>query len=160
MGLFVDLLVSMRVVIQKVRFSSVTVAETVVGAIDHGLLILLGITHDDNTDDIAWLIRKITRLRIFEDEQGKMNRSVVDVEGGILVVSQFTLYADCRKGNRPSFIRSAPPDISIPLYEQFVATLKAEFDGPVATGEFGAMMDVQLLNEGPVTIILDSKENR
>jgi len=120
--------------------------------------VLLGVTHADEQKDIDWLIKKITQLRIFNDDAGKMNLSVKDIGGDILVVSQFTLYADSKKGNRPSYIRSAPPEISIPMYENFVELLQLGFDGKVATGEFGAMMEVSLLNEGPVTIILDSKE--
>jgi D-aminoacyl-tRNA deacylase len=148
----------MRAVIQRVQQASVTIAGETVGAIGQGLLVLLGVTHDDTAADIDWLLKKIVQLRIFSDAEGKMNLSVEDVKGGILVVSQFTLYADAKKGNRPSYIRSAPPAVSIPLYEQFVATLRARFAGPVATGQFGAMMDVALVNDGPVTIILDSRQ--
>lgn len=148
----------MRAVIQRVRFSKVEVAGQIVGEIPAGLLVLLGITHDDSASDIDWLVRKIPQLRIFNDDQGKMNLSVQDVGGDILVISQFTLYANSRKGNRPSYIRSAPPEISIPLYEAFVDTLRQQFSGQVATGEFGADMAVSLLNDGPVTIILDSRD--
>jgi D-tyrosyl-tRNA(Tyr) deacylase len=116
------------------------------------------VTHDDTATDIDWLLKKLVQLRIFSDADGKMNLSVEDVQGGILVVSQFTLYADAKKGNRPSYIRSAPPAVSVPLYEQFVATLRSRFAGPVATGSFGAMMAVSLVNDGPVTIILDSRQ--
>ncbi|MEZ4849042.1 MAG: D-aminoacyl-tRNA deacylase [Bacteroidia bacterium] len=149
----------MRAVIQRVSFSKVEVEGEVVGEIPQGLMVLLGITHEDNEDDIAWMIKKITQLRIFNDEAGKMNLSVQDVGGDILVISQFTLYANAKKGNRPSYIRSAPPDISIPLYEKFLEQLRVSFSGKVATGEFGASMQVSLLNNGPVTIILDSRED-
>lgn len=148
----------MRAVIQRVQQASVTIAGEQVGAIGQGLLLLLGVTHDDTAADIDWLLKKVVQLRIFNDTEGKMNLSVEDVGGGILVVSQFTLYADAKKGNRPSYIRSAPPAVSVPLYEQFVASLRERFTGPVATGQFGAMMDVSLINDGPVTIILDSRQ--
>ncbi|MEL6651758.1 MAG: D-aminoacyl-tRNA deacylase [Bacteroidota bacterium] len=149
----------MRVVIQRVQHSKVVVAGETIGEIGKGLMVLLGITQEDGQADIDWLVKKITKMRIYNDEAGKMNLSVEDIGGDILVVSQFTLYADARKGNRPSYIRSAKPDISIPLYEQFVKTLRTQFSGEVSTGEFGAMMEVSLLNDGPVTIILDSKES-
>ena len=149
----------MRAVIQRVSFSKVEVEGEVVGEIPQGLMVLLGITHEDNEDDIAWMIKKITQLRIFNDEAEKMNLSVQDVGGDILVISQFTLYANAKKGNRPSYIRSAPPDISIPLYEKFLEQLRVSFSGKVATGEFGASVQVSLLNNGPVTIILDSRED-
>ncbi|MDW3649464.1 MAG: D-aminoacyl-tRNA deacylase [Bacteroidia bacterium] len=148
----------MRAVIQRVSHSKVVVEGRTTGEIEKGLLVLLGVTHADERADIDWLIKKITNLRIFNDEQGKMNLSVKDIGGDILVVSQFTLYADAKKGNRPSYIRSAPPEVSIPMYENFVELLALNFEGKVATGEFGAMMEVSLLNDGPVTIILDSKE--
>lgn len=148
----------MRLVIQKVSRAKVTVDDRITGAISQGLLVLLGIHHEDSAEDMEWLIKKLTQLRIFADAEGKMNLSVQDVGGGILVVSQFTLFADCKKGNRPSFIRSAKPDIAIPLYEAFLAQLRSKFSGPVETGEFGAMMDVELVNDGPVTIILDSRQ--
>lgn len=148
----------MRAVIQRVSRASVTVAGNTIGEIGQGLLVLLGVTHDDIAADSEWLIKKIVQLRIFNDTEGKMNLSVEDVTGGILVVSQFTLYADAKKGNRPSYIRSAPPTVSVPLYEEFLQMLRQRFQGPIATGEFGAMMDVSLLNDGPVTIILDSRQ--
>lgn len=148
---------NMRVVVQRVTVSKVEIAGQVSGEIEQGLMVLLGITHDDDEKDMDWLIKKITKLRIFKDDQDKMNLSVEDVGGGMLVVSQFTLFASSKKGNRPSFTRSAHPDIAIPLYEQFIAKLKAAFSGPIQTGEFGANMQVSLLNDGPVTIILDSK---
>ena len=148
----------MRAVIQRVGRASVTVAGNTIGEIGQGLLVLLGVTHDDSAVDSEWLIKKIVQLRIFNDADGKMNLSVEDVAGGILVVSQFTLFADAKKGNRPSYIRSAPPAVSVPLYEEFLQMLRQRFQGPIATGEFGAMMDVSLLNDGPVTIILDSRQ--
>ena len=148
----------MRAVIQRVTQANVVIDGMVQGAIEQGLLVLLAVTHDDTRQDIDWMIRKIIQLRIFNDPDGKMNLSVQDIGGGLLVVSQFTLYADSKKGNRPSYIRSAPPAVAIPLYEEFLATLRQQFSGPVATGSFGADMAVSLLNDGPVTIILDSKE--
>lgn len=148
----------MRAVIQRVQHARVEVEGTTTGAIEQGLLVLLGITHDDQQTDIDWLVNKLIKLRIFTDEAGKMNRSVQDVGGGLLVVSQFTLYGNVKKGHRPSYTRSAPPDVSVPLYEQFLTSLRTAFSGPVATGEFGAKMAVSLLNDGPVTIILDSHQ--
>jgi len=147
----------MRVLIQRVSSASVTIEGKVSGEIDQGLLILLGIEEADTSEDIDWLCGKITRLRIFSDEDGLMNRSVVDIDGGLLVVSQFTLYASTKKGNRPGFTRSAKPDISIPLYEQFVKTLAFTAVRQVETGEFGADMQVALVNDGPVSIWMDSK---
>lgn len=147
----------MRVVVQRVSRASVTIDDRVSGKIDRGLLILVGVEEADGEEDAKWLAGKIVRQRIFEDDQGLMNRSVVDVDGGILAVSQFTLFASTKKGNRPSFIRSAKPDVSKPLYEFFVGELEKESGKPVATGEFGAMMDVELNNDGPVTIVMDSK---
>lgn len=147
----------MRVVIQRVSEASVTVDGRITGAIEHGLLILLGIEDADEQEDIDWLCRKIVNLRIFNDEDGVMNRSVMDVDGGLLVVSQFTLHASTRKGNRPSYIRASKPDIAIPIYETFVAGLSQLARWPVATGVFGADMKVRLLNDGPVTIYMDSK---
>jgi D-tyrosyl-tRNA(Tyr) deacylase len=148
----------MRAVIQRVRQASVEVDGEITGAIGPGLLILLGITHGDGPEDVAWLTRKITALRIFNDEEGKMNLSVLDTGGSLLVVSQFTLYADSQKGNRPSYTRSAPPDVAIPLYESCIDALNKICPRPVATGRFGADMAVTLLNDGPVTILLDSKQ--
>lgn len=148
----------MRALIQRVREASVTIDGQIHGAIEEGILVLLGITHDDTTRDIDWLIRKITNLRIFNDEAGKMNVSVKDVKGGLLVISQFTLFADAKKGNRPSYTKSAPPAVAIPLYEEFLERLQTSFSGLIATGEFGADMKVSLLNDGPVTIMLDSQE--
>ncbi len=146
----------MRVVVQRVRRARVTVGDEVVGEIGQGLLVLLGVTHDDTSDDARWLAEKSIGLRIFADDEGKMNRGVADIGGGVLVVSQFTLYGDCSKGKRPSFITAAPPEIAIPLYEAFVEAVRA-LGVPVATGRFGAMMDVELVNDGPVTLIVESK---
>jgi len=147
----------MRAVIQRVTKAQVEIAGQIKGAIDHGLLVLLAVEEADADEDIEWLCGKIVRLRVFDDENGVMNRSVQEVQGGILAVSQFTLYASTRKGNRPSYSRSARPEIAVPLYEKFVARLSAELGKPVATGEFGADMAVTLTNDGPVTIIMDTK---
>ncbi|MFT4686700.1 MAG: D-tyrosyl-tRNA(Tyr) deacylase [Bdellovibrionota bacterium] len=147
----------MRALIQRVTSASVTINGQTSGQIDPGLLILLGIEDADTTEDINWLCGKVSRLRIFSDEDGLMNRSVTDVNGGLLVVSQFTLYGSTKKGNRPSFIRSAKPLVAIPLYEQFVKTLGEVAGRPVETGEFGADMQVALVNDGPVTIWIDSR---
>jgi D-tyrosyl-tRNA(Tyr) deacylase len=147
----------MRAVIQRVSNASVTINGQVRGAIAAGLVVLLAVEDADNADDIEWLSGKIIRLRIFDDEQGLMNRSVQDVAGEILLVSQFTLFASTRKGNRPSYIRSAKPEIAVPLYEQFLARLTQDFARPIQTGEFGAQMLVTLANDGPVTIVIDSK---
>jgi len=147
----------MRVVIQRVSAASVVVGERIVGAIEGGLLVLLAVEEADGPEDIEWLSGKIARLRIFNDDSGVMNRSVQEAGGGILVVSQFTLFASTRKGNRPSYIRSARPETAVPLYEKFLTRLTADLGKPVATGEFGAHMDVRLVNDGPVTIIMDSK---
>jgi D-tyrosyl-tRNA(Tyr) deacylase len=144
----------MRIVLQRVSRAKVTVDGRVAGEIGRGLLLLAGFTDGDGEDALAWMVRKIVQLRIFPDDEGKMNRSVEDADGAILVVSQFTLYGDARKGNRPSFIGAARPEMAIPLYERFVALLR-ETGRPVATGEFGAMMDVELVNDGPVTLILE-----
>jgi D-aminoacyl-tRNA deacylase len=144
----------MRIVLQRVARARVTVDGRVTGEIGAGLLLLVGFTHDDTEDKLAWMADKVCGLRIFADEEGKMNRSVDEIGGGILVVSQFTLYGDTRKGKRPSFIDAARPEVAIPLYERFVALLRAS-GLPVETGEFGAMMDVELLNDGPVTLVLD-----
>ena len=147
----------MRAVIQRVTRASVTVAGEITGEIDLGLLVLLGVGQGDTEADAQWLAEKIAALRIFEDADGKMNRSVVDVAGGLLVVSQFTLFASTRKGTRPSFNDAAKPDLAIPLYEAFNRFASAALGRPVATGRFAAMMDVALVNDGPVTIIIDSK---
>ncbi len=147
----------MRAVIQRVSQASVTIEGTVKGAIAKGLLILVAVEAADTDEDIEWLSGKIARLRIFDDEAGVMNRSLQDVQGQVLVVSQFTLYASTRKGNRPSYSHSAGPEIAVPLYERFVARLSQGLGKPVQTGEFGARMQVSLTNDGPVTIIIDSK---
>jgi len=147
----------MRTVIQRVSQASVSIEGVEKSRIGWGLLILLGIEHDDTAEDILWLCKKIAALRIFSDTEGLMNRSIQDIGGEMIVVSQFTLFASTKKGNRPSFIRSARPEIAVPLYEQFVDTLHRESSRPVLTGEFGADMKVSLLNDGPVTILMDSK---
>jgi D-tyrosyl-tRNA(Tyr) deacylase len=144
----------MRVVLQRVSRARVTVEGRVSGEIGRGLLLLAGFTDGDSEDALAWMADKVVGLRIFPDGEGKMNRSVQEVGGGLLVVSQFTLYGDTRKGRRPSFVDAARPEIAIPLYERFVALLRAT-GLPVGTGEFGAMMDVELVNDGPVTLILE-----
>jgi D-tyrosyl-tRNA(Tyr) deacylase len=145
----------MRAVIQRVSRAKVSIAGETAGEIGPGLLVLLGITHDDTPAQARWLAEKIAGLRIFGDTDGKMNRDVAEVGGGVLIVSQFTLYGDCRKGRRPSFIEAAPPPVAIPLYEEFVNAVKA-LGVPVATGRFGADMQVELVNDGPVTVILDT----
>lgn len=147
----------MRVVVQRVSEASVTIEGEVNGAIKTGFLILLGIETADTVDDINWLVRKISGLRVFSDEQGLMNRSILDVNGEVLLISQFTLHASTKKGNRPSFINAAKPDVAIPLYEKFVENLSVEVKNRVKTGIFGADMQVSLVNNGPVTIIIDSK---
>jgi D-tyrosyl-tRNA(Tyr) deacylase len=147
----------MRVLIQRVTKASVTIEGKIKSAIGHGLLVLLGIEEADNRQDIDFLVKKTVNLRIFNDEAGVMNRSVLDVGGEILCVSQFTLYASTAKGNRPSYIRAAKPEIAIPLYEQFCQSLSLALNKPVQTGTFGADMQVELLNDGPVTIWIDSK---
>jgi D-tyrosyl-tRNA(Tyr) deacylase len=147
----------MRLVLQRVSSASVTVDATITGQIGTGLMILAGIEHEDTLDDLTWLVQKITQMRIFGDAEGKMNLSVKDIGGELLVVSQFTLHASTKKGNRPSFIRAARPEIAIPLYEQFLSLLEAEMGKPVARGIFGADMQVALVNDGPVTICIDSR---
>jgi D-tyrosyl-tRNA(Tyr) deacylase len=146
----------MRVVIQRVSEASVTIESEITGQINKGLMILVGICPEDNLQDIQWLTQKIANLRVFGDEDGKMNLSITDIKGEILLISQFTLYASTKKGNRPSFIQSAKPEIAIPLYEQFINSLK-ETGIPIQTGKFGADMKISLTNDGPVTIIIDSK---
>lgn len=148
----------MRVVLQRVKEASVTVNGKVISKIGHGFLILLGIEADDTQDDITWLAGKIAKLRVFSDENDAMNKSIVDVSGDCIVVSQFTLHASTKKGNRPSFIKAARPDVAIPLYEAFITSLEKEIGKKIQTGEFGAMMDVALINDGPVTILIDSKQ--
>lgn len=147
----------MRVVVQRVKKASVTVEGKVISEINTGFLILLGIETEDSAEDIQWLSKKIVQLRVFSDENDAMNKSLLDIQGEVLVVSQFTLHASTKKGNRPSFINAARPEIAIPLYEEFVKQLKIDSHQKVVTGEFGAMMDVALINDGPVTIIIDSK---
>ncbi|MGY3778231.1 D-aminoacyl-tRNA deacylase [Isobaculum melis] len=146
----------MKVVIQRAKEASVTIEQELVGSIKKGLVLLVGIAPEDTATDIAYLVGKITKMRIFEDQEGKMNDSIIDIDGEILSVSQFTLFAETKKGNRPGFSKAAKPEISIPLYEAFNEALKAE-GLTVATGKFGADMQVQLVNDGPVTIILDSQ---
>ena len=148
---------TMRVIIQRTQEASVTVDSTVVSAIGQGLLVLVGLEGDDIVDDAQWLAGKIVQMRIFSDADSKMNLCVKDIGGDILVVSQFTLHASTKKGNRPSFIRAARPEIAIPLYEQFLAVLEAELGKPVLRGVFAADMKVALINDGPVTISMDSR---
>lgn len=147
----------MRVVIQRVSEAAVKIDGTIVGEISKGLLVLLGIAQEDTEQDALYLIQKLINLRIFSDADGKMNLSVQDCGGELLVVSQFTLYADTKKGNRPSYIRAARPEHAIPLYEFFLQELQKQFQGPIQTGQFGADMKVSLINDGPVTIIIDSR---
>lgn len=147
----------MRVVVQRVSQASVTIDGNKTADIQAGLLILLGIEDADTTEDIEWLTSKIAKLRVFGDNDGVMNLSVQDIDGDIIVVSQFTLHASTKKGNRPSYIKAARPDVAIPLYEAFIAEMEKETGKKIQTGEFGADMKVQLLNDGPVTILIDSK---
>ncbi len=148
----------MRILVQRVSEASVTIDGQLHDAIGMGLLVFVGIEEADTEADVAWLVRKLSQLRIFPDEQGKMNRSVMDVGGQVLVISQFTLMASTRKGNRPSYVRAARPERAIPLYEHFVEALSQTLGKPVATGAFGADMKVRLCNDGPVTIWIDSKK--
>lgn len=147
----------MRLLIQRVSKASVTIEGKIKSTIGQGLLLLVGIETDDSDDDLEWLVKKVVQLRIFNDEAGLMNLAISDIGGDLLVVSQFTLHASTRKGNRPSFIRAARPDFAVPMYEKFVAALAAALGKPVNTGKFGADMKVELLNDGPVTIWMDSK---
>lgn len=147
----------MRAVIQRVTTAAVTIEKETVGSIKNGLLVLVGCENADTQEDIDWLTKKIVNLRIFDDENGVMNRSALDINGDILVVSQFTLWASCKKGNRPSYIRAGNPDITKPLYEQFCSTLSVALGKQVETGEFGAEMQISLVNDGPVTICIDTK---
>lgn len=147
----------MRVVIQRVSEASVTISGNQVASIGNGLLVLLGIVNEDTQEDIKWLSNKVVNMRLFPDENEVMNRSILDCQGDIIVVSQFTLHASTKKGNRPSYIKAAKPDIAIPLYKAFVKQLEIDLDKSIQTGEFGADMKVNLLNDGPVTIIVDSK---
>lgn len=147
----------MRVVIQRVARASVTINRQCKSAVGKGMLILVGIEETDNQEDIEWLCKKIVNLRIFDDESGVMNKSILDDGGDILLISQFTLHASTKKGNRPSYIKAAKPEISIPLYEEFCKNLASTLGKPIGTGEFGADMKVELLNDGPVTICMDTK---
>ena len=148
----------MRALIQRVSMSRVRVDDITVGEIKQGLLVLLGVAPDDTIADRDWLLHKILKLRIFADEEGRMNRSVTDIEGGLLVISQFTLFADVSEGNRPSFMRSAPPEFAESAYNDFLQQLRQNHSGSVATGRFAADMQVELINDGPVTLLLDSKQ--
>ena len=150
----------MKVVIQRVTRASVTIEQQLFSSIGKGMLILVGIQSDDTDDDINWLASKIVNLRIFDDENGVMNKSILDTGGEILTVSQFTLMARTKKGNRPSYIDGAPPAISVPFYEKCVSTLSQELHKEIQTGQFGADMKVELINDGPVTIIIDSKNRQ
>ncbi|WP_370398421.1 D-aminoacyl-tRNA deacylase [Tenacibaculum dicentrarchi] len=147
----------MKAVVQRVSKASVTIEGEKVADIQNGLLILVGITDDDNTEDINWLSKKITNLRIFNDENQVMNQSLIDIKGDAIIVSQFTLQASTKKGNRPSYMNASKPEIAIPLYEQFIKQIENDLGKKVQTGKFGADMKVELLNDGPVTIIIDSK---
>ncbi|SFW44110.1 D-aminoacyl-tRNA deacylase [Cellulophaga fucicola] len=147
----------MRAVVQRVTRASVTVEDKIISKINLGLLILLGIETEDTQEDIEWLSRKIANLRIFNDEAGVMNKSLLDVNGDAIVVSQFTLHAATKKGNRPSYIKAARPEVAIPLYEQFIQQIESDVNKKVGTGVFGADMKVDLLNDGPVTILIDTK---
>jgi len=147
----------MKVVIQRVSKASVTINEVKVASIKKGLLILLGIANEDNQEDINWLVRKIINLRIFNDQDGVMNHSLAEIDGNVIVVSQFTLHASTKKGNRPSYIKAAKPEIAIPLYDHFLKTLETALGKKIQTGQFGEDMKVELLNDGPVTISIDSK---
>ncbi len=147
----------MRVVIQRVSEASVTVNESITGSINQGLLVLMGIEDADTIEDIEWTVGKIVNLRIFNDENDVMNRSVLDIGGQILLVSQFTLHASTKKGNRPSYIKASKPEIAVPMYEKMIAALQLALGKPIETGIFGADMKVRLLNDGPVTITIDSK---
>ena len=150
----------MIVVIQRVSEASVKINQSIQGSIKSGFMILLGICHEDNQEDINWLCKKIVNLRVFGDQEGKMNLSIKDIQGEILLISQFTLHASTKKGNRPSFIDAAKPEVAIPLYEQFIWQLEQELEQSIQTGEFGADMKVSLINDGPVTIIIDSKNRK
>ena len=147
----------MRVVVQRVTEANVKVNGAVIGAIQEGLMVLLGIQNEDTEEDIQWIASKLVQMRIFDDSEGVMNLSVKDIDGSILMISQFTLYAATKKGNRPSYIGAAKPEIAIPIYEQMIVQLNKKLGKPIATGQFGADMKVSLLNNGPVTIIIDSK---
>ena len=147
----------MRILIQRVKKASVTIEGKLISLINNGLLLFIGITEDDTQEDIQWLTKKVANIRLFDDENGVMNLSVMDIDGEILAVSQFTLMASTKKGNRPSYIKAAKPEISVPLYEQFCTEMELAVNKPIKRGVFGADMKVELLNDGPVTIIIDSK---
>jgi D-tyrosyl-tRNA(Tyr) deacylase len=147
----------MRVVIQRVSEASVKVDGAIIGQIQHGLMVLVGIVNEDDQSDIEWLVNKILNMRIFEDEQGVMNKSLIEAGGNILLISQFTLHASTKKGNRPSYIAAAKPAVAIPLYENMIQQLEKEMGSSIQTGKFGADMKVALINDGPVTITIDSK---
>jgi len=147
----------MRAVLQRVSRAAVTIGGQTIGEIEHGLLVLVGVAADDAPEDIAWLTGKIATQKLFPDDSGRMNLSVTESSGGVLVVSQFTLLASTRKGTKPSWHRAAPPEVAEPLYENFVRSMESVLGRPVATGTFGAMMEVSLVNDGPVTLILDSR---
>ncbi len=148
----------MIAILQRTTQASVRIHENIKGQISKGLVVLLGIAHEDTLQDVEWLTTKILNLRIFGDSEGKMNLSLQDIQGNVLLISQFTLYANTKKGNRPSFTEAAKPIIAIPLYEKFIETMSQKLGKPIETGEFGADMQVNLINDGPVTIILNSKE--
>lgn len=148
----------MRALVQRVSFAKVEIEGEIAGEIGQGLLVFLAVTASDTSKDIDWIVKKVTQLRVFTDENDKMNLSVQDIKGELLLVSQFTLYADCAKGNRPSYTRSAAPDFAIPMYNQTVEAFRAAFSGKIATGVFGADMKITLLNDGPVTIMMDSQQ--
>jgi D-tyrosyl-tRNA(Tyr) deacylase len=147
----------MKIVLQRVSEASVQIDNKIIGKINFGYLILLGIGENDSEEDITWLVKKIINLRVFSDNKGKMNLSIKEVDGDILLISQFTLYASTKKGNRPSFITSASPEFAIPLYEKFIMIMKNQLGQDIETGEFGADMKISSVNDGPVTIIIDSK---
>ncbi|HIC31264.1 MAG TPA: D-tyrosyl-tRNA(Tyr) deacylase [Flavobacteriaceae bacterium] len=147
----------MKAVLQRVSQASVTINNQTVAQIEQGLLVLVGIVEEDTQEDINWLVNKIVNCRIFTDENGVMNKSVKEIDGDVIVVSQFTLHASTKKGNRPSYIKAAKPDVAIPLYESFIKTCETDLNKSIQTGEFGADMKVALVNDGPVTIIIDSK---
>ena len=149
----------MRVVVQRVSESNVKVSGNVIGKINHGLMVLVSFVDDDTNIDLEWMSKKIINLRIFNDEEGKMNKSLLDVNGDILLISQFTLHASIKKGNRPSFIKAAKPDFANDMYQKFIKTLEEKFGSSIQTGKFGADMKVGLVNDGPTTIIIDSKKN-
>ncbi|MFY0626189.1 MAG: D-tyrosyl-tRNA(Tyr) deacylase [Reichenbachiella sp.] len=150
----------MILLLQRALEASVKINQTIKGEIDQGLLVLAGIEESDNSADIEWLVRKTCNLRIFNDEKSVMNKSVIDISGNILLISQFTLHASTKKGNRPSYIKAAKPEIAIPLYEELISSFNSQLEKPIQTGEFGADMKVSLVNDGPVTIILDSKDKK